>query len=122
MKFVSSGQFLVFWQCFYAGVISGIFYLVLSLVRIVIKNKIVGFLCDLAYFLCVCACYYWVVLRYKLPSLSPYMVVSCLLGVCFIVNILQNTLAKVFGIVYNTYISKFISRIFRWFYDRAKWS
>lgn len=108
MNFVSEGQGVVFVGCFLIGVYSMLFYGLFSAVRYIAKNKIIGFLCDLGYFLLLFLIYKSCLERWRFPSIMPYMPIGVLLGGIISCTLLRNTLAKPFILLYNLIVNNII--------------
>lgn len=111
----SVGQISVFLQCLLTGFVGGIFYEIFFPVRVLFKweegrNKWVGILLDLLYFIlfsavCVLGGY-----LFHFPEYRVYMSVGCALGGIIYSKTLRIILAFLEKVCYNTIRKVYIKR------------
>ena len=105
--FVSLNQFYVFMSCVMFGAMGGVVYSVLSILRLIIKNKVFNGAID-AIFMLVLS-FIFSVFSYKsnFPNIRFYMMGGVLLGLILYLKSFHIILAKFVKKFYNITIQKF---------------
>ena len=107
--FVSSNQFYFFIESLFMGVLLGVFYEIFHLLKVVLKNKIVGEIIDFSFFPVICISYLKAGEIFNFPNFRLYIFIGVLLGFVIYLLSFHEMLAKVFRLVYNKTVS-FIRR------------
>ena len=100
------GQFDVFFTCVGVGVIGGVLYEPFVMLRLLFrcekgKNKILGFVLDILFFLCFSACAIAIAYRNKFPEIRFYMWIGYGIGGIIYLKTLRRMVAFLEKVCYN---------------------
>lgn len=100
------GQFGVFCLCIAVGFVGGLFYEFFVLLRALFrcgrgKNKLVGVLLDVAFFVCFAGLCIYAAYRFRLPNLRFYMWIGYGLGWIIYLKTLRRIVALLQKVCYN---------------------
>lgn len=101
--FETSGQFYIFTACFAFGVIFGIFYVFLLVIKGKINNKYIKITIDLSFFILLALLFSVFTKIHRFPSVRFYMPTAVVLGLFCAIKTFNIILAKILKKLYNKY-------------------
>lgn len=111
----SKGQLSVFCICIAVGFVGGLLYEIFVLLRAVFrcgkgKNKIVGIILDVTFFIGFAGLYIFFANRFRFPDLRFYMWIGCGLGWIIYLKTLRRIVAFLQKVCYNK-IVKLVKKV-----------
>ena len=108
--FVSANQFYVILACLSFGVVWGVVFSFLSLIKRKIKIVYLSVLLDILFFVLLSGSYVLYSHWAGFPSIRAYMPLGVLLGICLYMKSFHLILAKVLKMTYNKYVRKLTAK------------
>lgn len=96
-----ANQLYVFFCCVLSGVVSGVVYDILYLVKQFAKGKAVAVSLDALFFIVFAGIYIFISVMFALPSFRPYMFFGCLAGLLLYLKSMHRILAFFVKTLYN---------------------
>ena len=111
----SKGQLGVFFICIAVGFVGGLFYEIFALLRAVFRcgkgrNKIIGIILDVTFFLCSALLCVYAAYRFYFPNLRFYMWIGYGLGWIIYLKSLRRIVAFLQKVCYNK-IAKLLKKV-----------